>query len=244
MYPVYIPTRGRAQTASTPRVLEKSGVSYILVVEPQEYDSYAALFPRGNILTLPESDKGLWYARNWILQYEVARGGGWHWELDDDIRSFWIQDGQKMVKSDAHVLELAESACTDPHVAQMGISRKSRKIPEVPYVVNNACYTIVCNHTQRILEVGQYRGGVPEDTDMCLQLLTNGWRTFRWECYAFDSPFNGQGEGGLHDDYANKKDAMWAETMVNYWGPELCHVVTTPAKRKRANVNWKYFEVS
>ncbi len=242
MYPLYIPSKGRSTTATTPRLCERSHVSYILVVEQQEYVAYQKYFPAAQeILVLPESNQGLWFARNWILQYEQQHGGTWHWELDDDIRSFWIQDASHILKNTVLVLEQAEKVCHDPRVAQIGISRKARKFPKVPYVENDACYTVVCNHTSRILEVGQYRPGVPEDTDMCLQLLTNGWKTLRWEHYSFDSPFNGQGEGGLHDDYANKKDSIWAENMVKLWGPELCHVVTTPAKRKRANIRWEYF---
>ena len=41
-YPIYIISKGRADTRLTSKALEKMNVAYRIVIEPQEYDDYAA----------------------------------------------------------------------------------------------------------------------------------------------------------------------------------------------------------
>jgi hypothetical protein len=40
-FPLFIPTKGRADSRLTAKVLEEMGVFYTVVVEEQEYDTYA-----------------------------------------------------------------------------------------------------------------------------------------------------------------------------------------------------------
>lgn len=43
-FPVYVPSKGRADCATTPALLDQAGVRYRLVVEPQEAEAYRAAF--------------------------------------------------------------------------------------------------------------------------------------------------------------------------------------------------------
>ena len=52
-YPVYIVSKGRWDSRLTSKSLERMRVPYHIVVEPQEYDRYAAVINPCKILTLP-----------------------------------------------------------------------------------------------------------------------------------------------------------------------------------------------
>ncbi len=97
-YPIYVPTKGRADSRLTIRALTRRNIPFRVVVEPQEVDTYLTPFPRkhGNLdpsqlLVLPWSNRpdGLVAARNWIRAHAEAEGHAWHWQLDDNIRGFY-----------------------------------------------------------------------------------------------------------------------------------------------------------
>ena len=51
-FPLFIPTKGRADSRLTAKVLEEMGVFYTVVVEEQEYDTYAEHIDKKKILVL------------------------------------------------------------------------------------------------------------------------------------------------------------------------------------------------
>src|SRR5689334_7989441 len=75
-YPIYIPSKGRADNCLTAKALMRDGVPFLLVVEPQEVEAYCKNFPAENILTLPFSNlgKGSIPARNWIKEHSKKNG--------------------------------------------------------------------------------------------------------------------------------------------------------------------------
>lgn len=89
-YPVYIPSKGRASNGQTARLFLAEGVPFRLVVEPQEFDDYAAAFGSENLLTLPFSNLGFGSipARNWIKRHAIDAGAKRHWTFDDNIHLF------------------------------------------------------------------------------------------------------------------------------------------------------------
>ncbi|MCP4897337.1 MAG: hypothetical protein GY906_10235 [bacterium] len=87
-YPVYIPTKGRADYCLSARMFAEDGVPFQLVIEEAEYDAYAEQFGEDRLLVLPFSDQGsVIPARNWIKQHATAEGHKRHWQFDDNIRS-------------------------------------------------------------------------------------------------------------------------------------------------------------
>ncbi len=51
-FPLYIPSKGRADSRLTAKALEEMGVFYTIVVEEQEYDDYAKVIDKKKILIL------------------------------------------------------------------------------------------------------------------------------------------------------------------------------------------------
>lgn len=89
-YPVYIISKGRWESRFTSKVLEKMYVPYHIVIEPQEYDKYAAVINPDKIYILPFSNlgQGSIPARNWVWEHSIDIGAEKHWILDDNIRWF------------------------------------------------------------------------------------------------------------------------------------------------------------
>ena len=82
-YGIYIISKGRADSRLTSRTLEDIGADYRIVVEPQEYDEYAAVIDPKKILVLPFSNLGQGGipARNWVWEHSISEGHKKHWIL-------------------------------------------------------------------------------------------------------------------------------------------------------------------
>ena len=99
-YPIYIPSKGRSHVHKTTRELNRDGVPFFLVVEPQEVDDYKGKVGC-TVLTLPKGNQGLVYARNWIKDHATASGAARHWQIDDNIFAFkrWHNKGRRRCSS-------------------------------------------------------------------------------------------------------------------------------------------------
>ena len=179
-YPIYLPTKGRAKLAVTARILQRDSVPFHLVVEPQEEAAYRASFPDASILVLPFSNLGLGSipARNWIKDHSTKAGFARHWQLDDNINEFRRLYRSRRIPCSAAV---ALRACEDfteqyDRVGISGLNYTMFVAPgcKVPFSVNVHVYscTLVNNEIPHV-----WRGRYNEDTDLCLQVLADGWNT-------------------------------------------------------------------
>ena len=89
-FPVYIISKGRWESRYTSKTLEKLGVPYRIVIEPQEFDQYASVIDQSKILILPFSNlgQGSIPARNWVWEHSINEGHRRHWIMDDNIKHF------------------------------------------------------------------------------------------------------------------------------------------------------------
>lgn len=53
--PIYIPSKGRATIARTPASLDEIGRTYLIIVEDQQYDDYAAVYGESKLLVLDKT---------------------------------------------------------------------------------------------------------------------------------------------------------------------------------------------
>lgn len=75
-YPVYVISKGRWEDRLTVNVLEKLGIPYHIVIEPQEYNQYSSLIDPEKIYVLPFSNlgQGSIPARNWVWEHSISIG--------------------------------------------------------------------------------------------------------------------------------------------------------------------------
>ncbi|MFQ5473774.1 MAG: hypothetical protein ACE5FA_12950 [Dehalococcoidia bacterium] len=223
-YPVFVPTKGRANAKAglTARVLRRFNVPFHLVVEPQEAESYAAyLGDDRQILVLPFRDlgQGSIPARNWIKDYATAQGYVRHWQLDDNIRSFFRRHRKHRIPCSAG---LALRVCEDftdryANVAVSGLNYKmfGFGVEAPPFRLNAHVYscTLVLNEIPH-----RWRGRYNEDTDLCLQVLADGWCTLQINAFLCDKMQTMTHQGGNTDQlYQEDGRAHMARSLERVW---------------------------
>lgn len=194
-YPIYIISKGRWKSRLTAKALDKIKVPYHIVVEPQEYEKYAAVMDPRKILQLPKENYGGGCsipARNWCWRHSKNRGADRHWILDDNIEGFYrLQDNLKVPVDDGIIFRAAEDF-TDRYenVPMSGFNyfmfapRKSGDIQ--PFITNTRVYSCILlsnTHTDKEGKPYAWRGRYNEDTDLSLRILKDGWCTILFNAF-------------------------------------------------------------
>lgn len=180
-YPIYIVSKGRSESRLTSKLLEKCHIPYRIVIEPQEYDQYAAVIHPEKILVLPFSNLGLGSipARNWIWEHAVRSGHERHWIIDDNIRYFfrlhqqrrlYIGDGTGLRIIEDFVDRYTNIALAGPQYKMFAPS--NQKAP--PFILNTRIYS--CILIKNDLPY-RWRGRYNEDTDLSIRVLKDGYCT-------------------------------------------------------------------
>ena len=110
-YPVYIVSKGRADSRLTANTFERINVPYYMVIEPQEYDEYSCLIDPAKILVLPFSNHGdgPGRARNWCWDHSISKGFKRHWVCDDNIDGFMrLHKGRRHPVGDGGLFRVIE----------------------------------------------------------------------------------------------------------------------------------------
>jgi glycosyltransferase involved in cell wall biosynthesis len=241
-FPIYIPSKGRP-TAPTAKLISDSAC---VIIEQQDAADYRKSFPKARIIVLPESNRGIAYVRNFILNEARRSGAEWFWMLDDDITGFYEVAAKRCVRaSPLSVLAGAESVFSKrPNTAQAALEyRQFAWASEKGYSLNGYCDVAVCINTKRSA-MANYDSSVTlkEDRDFSMQLLSQGYETFRTARFAFSAPKNGTNEGGLKSVYASlNAEANAVAAMVSKWGVGLCNDHTKPDGRRDVKINWRAF---
>lgn len=186
--PVYIISKGRWESRLTSNALEKMGVPYRIVIEPQEYDNYAAVIDPAKILALPFSNlgQGSIPARNWVWEHSISEGAKYHWILDDNIKEFFVHTNNQIYVIDntgATFLAIENFIDRYTNVAQAGMQYfmfVNRKAKKNPFILNTRIYSCILIRNDIPY---RWRGRYNEDTDLSLRILKDGWCTVLF--YAF-----------------------------------------------------------
>jgi len=216
-FPLYIVSKGRADTRLTARTLEWMKLPYHIVVEEQEFDDYAAVIDPRKILVLDKryrdeydvfddeggfESKGAGAARNFVWDHSIAAGHAWHWVMDDNIERFYrYNDNQKIIAPSGAIFSAMEDFCLRYlNVAMAGpnyfmfISRKEPNIP--PFTLNTRIYS--CNLIRNDVPF-RWRGRFNEDTDLSLRMLKARWATVLFNAFLQRKTPTQQLKGGNTD---------------------------------------------
>ena len=178
-YPVYVPSRDRFDKCTTANFLLKDQVPFRLVVEPQEVELYASKYGHENLLVLPHANRGLFNTRNWIKDHSIKEGHERHWQLDDNMMyTGRLYRGKRIPVHAGIALRVVEDfADRYTNVAIAGLQYEMFLVngsPYPPFYLNGKVYScsLMLNsipHRWRLL--------YNDDTDLCLQVLADGWCT-------------------------------------------------------------------
>lgn len=206
-YPIFVPSKGRADCATVLKVLEASRLNYMLFVEPQDEAAYRAAYPTADMMVLPGNDQGITYVRQFMLAYARSQGLTWYWQIDDNIEGF--KEHNKPATARA-ALSFAEGVAAQyEHVALVGLDYQQYAFrSEVDFSANRFAYCCVLTNTATGLD---YMQGVDtkEDTAFVLQHLTASWGTLLIHRYSMIKPTLGDSagkRGGLVEVYKARRN--------------------------------------
>lgn len=188
-YPIFIPTKGRYETPLTIKAFEAIGVPFHPVVQPQEYDKYAAVIRDvSSIIVLPPEIDGLVPTRNWIWDYAQSLSTPYFWTFDDNIRVFYRlhKNAKIRLSSGTFLCAIEDFAERYENLAITGMqyqwfAKQKQKIP--PLIVNTRVYSNMLIKTDIPY---RNRGIYNDDTDLCLQVLKDGWCTVEFNAFLAD----------------------------------------------------------
>ena len=243
-YPVYIPSKGRWRSAdaTTARFLLRDEVPFRMVVEPQEAEAYEPLVGRERLLLLPESDQGLVYARNWIMEHSIEEGHARHWQLDDNIREIRRLHGGKRIPCAAgpalKVVEVFSDRYTNVGLA--GLNYNMFGLPgQPPFYTNVHVYSCTLVDNQIPFS---WRLKYNDDTDMCLQVLAGGLCTVLINVFLIFKIRTMKVPGGNTEDYQGDGRLRMARSLQEAWP----HVVSVERRygrpQHRVRDAWRKFD--
>lgn len=203
-YPIYIISKGRWEKRLTAKALVSINVPFQIVIEPQEYDSYAAVIDPTRILVLPFSNlgQGSIPARNWVWEHSISVGADRHWILDDNINHFGRLNKNKRVRVTSGAIFKAAEDFADRYenVALAGFQYRGfteERGRHPPFILNTRIYS--CILIQNNIPY-RWRGRYNEDTDLSLRALKDGWCTVLFYAFFADKVTTMTMKGGNTDE--------------------------------------------
>lgn len=246
-YPIYIISKGRADTRMTSKALEFMKVPYRIVIEPHEYDKYAAVINPKKIIVLPFSNLGLGGipARNFVWEHSIKEGHERHWILDDNIKGFIRFNKNKKHFVDSGVTFKCIEDFVDRYenikMAGMNYMYFAPAIKKAnPYTLNTRIYSciLLSNDIKH-----RWRGRYNEDTDLSLRILKDGYCTVLFKAFLCDKASTGVVAGGntteLYKETTNNR-LEFAQSLVDQH-PDVAKVVWR-YKRWHHEVDYRRFE--
>ena len=219
-YPVYVISKGRWENRLTSKALEKMAVPYRIVVEPQEFDKYAAVIDRKKILVLPFSNlgQGSIPARNWVWEHSIQEGHERHWILDDNLMYFlrFHKNRRYEMRSGATFAAAEDFVDRYENVAMAGMQYAMFAPVKVkhtqPFVLNTRIYSciLIDNRIEH-----RWRGRYNEDTDLSLRILKGGLCTMLFYAFLAEKQPTMKMKGGNTDDlYQGDGRLRMAQSLV------------------------------
>ena len=241
-HPLYIVSKGRADSRLTSKALELMGVPYFIVVEEQERDKYTAVIAPKKVLVLDKKyqreyntcddlgdtkGKGPGAARNFAWDHSISIGAKWHWVMDDNIKWFfrYNKNVQARVKTGA-IFRAMEDFCeryTNVLMAgpnyYMFVPRK-KNVP--PFVANTRIYS--CNLIRNDAPY-RWRGRYNEDTDLSLQMLKDGFCTIQFNAFLQEKATTQTIKGGNTAEFYAKEGTFMKSKMQVDLHPDVSRMV-------------------
>lgn len=198
-YPIYVLSKGRADSAKSMDNFEQAGLNPTVFVEAEEEHAYREHYK--NVVVIPKSGQGVSYVRNYIKDYSITQGDSWHWQVDDNILDFRIRLNNKNVKhSCRNILAIAEHI-TDQYenIGIAGLTHVAFAFSKKNHVsINRQTYScVLVNNSVPI----KWTPDLPEDTDYSLQVLTRGLCTLSFNKLLINKEVTKEGNGGNDNSY-------------------------------------------
>lgn len=225
-YPIFIPSKGRWDSCLTMKAFDEIGIDYTVFVEPEEYDNYAAVLGGDKLYALPHSNKGLVVTRNFIWDYaQNELNTPYFWTFDDNTRKFWrLNRNRKLkIKTGGFLRSIEDFTERYKNVAISGMNYFMfmwQKNKYDPIRINTRVYSNMLIKTDIPY---RNRGFYNDDTDLCLQILNDGWCTILFLTFLIEKSVTMTVKGGMTPHYQDDGRYKMALELQQRW-PEIVKI--------------------
>jgi hypothetical protein len=211
----FIPTKGRPQT-KTYRLFQDAGIEVKHFIEPQEIDKYQV----PNKVSILENDKGIGYVRNFMLDYAKANNYEWVIMCDDDVTDFGEAINNKCITTSAKIWNNVYSKAIKLPFDIYGLNYRQHAWHEKKNYNINKSFVEVCILININNIKWKYRSeyNLKEDRDFAMQSIKYGNGIIRFNKLFYNTPALAK-DGGLYEEYKNKKDEESAKKICFEWHP-------------------------
>ena len=240
-HPIYIPSKGRADSRLTVKTLDSMKVNYKVVIEKQEYKTYSKVIKKKNILVLDEKyqdnydtcdnlgdtkSKGPGAARNFAWEHSVSEGYKRHWVMDDNIKGFYRLNKNLKIKAyTGAIFKAMEDFCERyTNVTMAGpnylfFAKQNQKLP--PFITNTRIYSCnLINNTPY-----RWRGRYNEDTILSLDMLKDGYCTVQFNAFLQGKVRTQVLRGGNSEEFYDKEGTLPKSQMQVNVHPDVSKLV-------------------
>jgi len=240
-YPLYIPSKGRADSRLTVKALDEMRVAYHVIVEAQQFDQYAAVIDPTRLLILDPAYQrdyetcddigesksyGPGPARNFAWDHARANGHAWHWVMDDNIRTFYRLNRNTKIRciDGTFFAVMEEFIARYENVAMAGPAYQyfvKQKQAVQPLILNTRIYS--CNIIRNDVPF-RWRGRYNEDTILSLDMLKAGWCTVQFAAFLQDKITTQQIAGGNTAEFYAREGTLPKSQMLVNVHPDVCRL--------------------
>jgi len=257
-WPIYIVSKGRAESRLTSRMLEAMGVPYSIIVEAGEADAYRAVIDPSRVLILDPvyqqeyntfdtfgatKSRGPGPARNFAWDHAIEQGAPWHWVMDDNISAFFRLNRNEKIHMSCGTgfVVMEEFAGRYLNLGMAGPNYDffvPRKYERRAILLNTRIYS--CNLIRNDLPF-RWRGRYNEDTDLSLRMLKAGWVTAQFNMFLQKkAATQSMGGGNTAEFYAREGTGPKSE-MLKAMHPDVTRLVFRYG-RMHHHVDYKRFK--
>ena len=241
-YPLYIVSKGRADSRFTSKALEKMQVPYYIVIEQSDYKDYVEVIDKKKILILNEKyldeyevldnlgrskSTGPGAARNFVWQHSKESGFAYHWVMDDNITAFYRLNNNLKIKvlSGAFFRVMEDFVERYENVAMAGpnydfFAKQNQKLP--PFIKNTRIYS--CNLIKNDTAF-KWRGRYNEDTILSLDMLKAGYCTIQFNAFLQGKVKTQVLRGGNSEEFYDKEGTLPKSQMQIDVHPDVSELV-------------------
>ena len=257
-FPLYIVSKGRADSRLTSKALEKMNTPYNIIIEEQEYKEYSSVIDKKKIVVLDKKYQeeyevcddlgrtksiGPGAARNFAWEHSMSNGFNWHWVMDDNIYGFFrLNKNLKVPVADGTIFKCMEDFCKRyTNVGMAGpnyfmFAERKRKLK--PFILNTRIYS--CNLIRNDIKY-RWRGRYNEDTDLSLRILKDGMCTVQFNAFLQFKMTNQTVEGGCSKEFYDHEGTLPKSKMLEDMHPDVARVAWRFG-RWHHHVNYKPFK--
>jgi hypothetical protein len=243
-FPVYIISKSRYENCLTAKCFVRDNVDFTLVVEPQEFDEYKKRFDNVIATDFSNLNQGSTPARNFVRNHAIANNAKKHWLFDDNIRSLGrLTQGRRIACNANIAMKVVEDFCARyENIALAGFNYRFFVTNDKKQAFTTNCHVysaMLIDHQQPY----KFRLKYNEDTDLCLQILTNNMCTVLFHAFYVDKLATMTMKGGNTTElYKNDGRKIMAQTLAELW-PDY---VTVKKRYNRyqhvVRENWRCFK--